>query len=147
MGRKDKHRTAVKSLSLKVGDLKQVKERVPLTAAQKEEIGRLVRAGVPKVQLAKDYRVDDGTIRRVAKSEVTTGRSHIGLSLALTRNVASFFFSWKTTISCFQSAHDNNIWHTSEDACVHTSGVKSDVNQARARAGPRCTCFIGNISH
>ena len=55
MGRKDKHRTAVKSLSLKVGDLKQVKERVPLTAAQKEEIGRLVRAGVPKVQLVREY--------------------------------------------------------------------------------------------
>jgi len=72
----------VKSLSLKVGDLKQVKERVPLTAAQKEEIGRLVRAGVPKVQLARDYKVDDGTIRRVAKPEaqkkaqllVSTGR-------------------------------------------------------------------------
>ena len=69
-------------MSLKVGDLKQVKERVSLTAAQKEEIGRLVRAGVPKVQLARDYKVDDGTIRRVAKPEVTTGRSHIGLSLA-----------------------------------------------------------------
>ena len=49
MGRKDKHRTAVKSLSLKVGDLKQVKERVPLTAAQKVEIGRLeiMAHGVP----------------------------------------------------------------------------------------------------
>ena len=69
-------------MSLKVGDLKQVKERVPLSAAQKEEIGRLVRAGVPKVQLARDYKVDDGTIRRVAKPEaqkkaqllVSTGR-------------------------------------------------------------------------
>ena len=69
-------------MSLKVGDLKHVKERVPLTFAQKVEIGRLVRAGVPKVQLARDYNVDEGTIRRVAKPEaqrkaellVSTGR-------------------------------------------------------------------------
>ena len=80
MRRKDKRRTAVKNLSLKVGDLNHVKERVPF--AQEVEIGRLVRAGVPKVQLARDYNVDEGTIRRVAKPEaqrkaellVSTGR-------------------------------------------------------------------------
>ena len=82
MRRKDKRRTAVKNLSLKVGDLNHVKERVPLTFVQKVEIGRLVRAGVSKVKLAKDYNVDEGTIRRVAKPEaqrkaellVSTGR-------------------------------------------------------------------------
>ena len=46
---KDKHWTAVKSLSLKSRGFKQVKERVPLTAAQKVEIGRLeiMAHGVP----------------------------------------------------------------------------------------------------
>ena len=64
MGKNDKHRRAVKSLSRNIDDLKQVKERVPVTAAQKVEIGRLVRAGVPEVQPARDYKLDEETIRR-----------------------------------------------------------------------------------
>jgi hypothetical protein len=69
MRRKDKRRTAVKNLSLKVGDLKHVKERVPLTAAQKVEIGRLVRAGVPKIQPARDYNADEGKQRQATIME------------------------------------------------------------------------------
>lgn len=65
---KDRWNAIMKAPSLKVGGLHRRKARVTLTAAQKMEIGRMAKAGAQKVQLAKDFDVDETTIRRVCQA-------------------------------------------------------------------------------